>query len=233
MATVAANKDKERAKREREQRREERRRAERAAAAPAPRAPPPRLKSDDVAGLRERARTIRQDLPIDLVMADIQGVAKQINEYPIVLATHAIEREAKHRACFLNVLEKCERDGGTAVWGWTFHAALTPAGPYAWVNHHGMWMPPDREGELVDVTPFPDTEKDHPALVDGQVAFLPQPSASPFIADGVLGPLPQRFFVLGTSPSPVLLDVMNESNRNAVQNFEAEVSALRARLART
>jgi len=228
---MAKNRKRERARREREARNAAKRADKLAAiraAMPSTRSTP-RLRSDDIAGLIARSRTVTKDLPIDLAMADIEAIAREVNDNPIVLATHAPEPGAQQLVCFYNAIRKSDRDGGFPVWGWTFHAALTPLGPYAWINHHGMWMPADRPGELVDVTPFPNTEKDRPALVDGRVAFLPAPKETPWISDDVLGTRPQRYFTLGANPHPTLVQLALEMNVREEQRLAADIAAALAR----
>lgn len=182
-----------------------------------------RLRSDDLQALIARSRTVNRDLPIDLAMAHIELITREVNDNPIVLATYAPEPDAKQRYCFHNAIKKADRDGGYPVWGWTFHGVLTPLGPYAWITHHGMWMPADRIGELVDVTPFTETEKDRPTLVDGRVAFLPSQNDSPWLAPDVLGTLPQRYFAVGSNPHPVLVGYLRELNERAKELLAADI----------
>jgi hypothetical protein len=100
---------------------------------------------------------------------------------------------------------------------------MTFVGPYAWVNHHGIWISPD--GTPVDVTPFPNTSKDQPTLDEqGRVVFAPDDGADPWIAPNILGTLSQRSIALGDKPRAELVAWLKERDENDRRRIQAEIA---------
>src|SRR5580698_5888752 len=100
------------------------------------------------------------------LVAKIRGriteIASRTNGPKPGLVHHQPEEWALPSRCFENVTEKVHRDGGSAIYGWTFHLRFVEHRldeAYMFITHHAIWHSPD--GSLVNVTPYPD-DKHYP-----------------------------------------------------------------------
>lgn len=129
--------------------------------------------------------------------ATLAAIGKEVSQQPIALVIHRPEQWAKPTDCFRNVARKIAEDGGGAQCGYTIHhrfAQKIEGLPlYVYLTHHAVWVSP--EGELVDVTPYPDPG--HAPLDHGKkIKFLPDDTADPVVVQGQPIPLPLRFFAV-------------------------------------
>jgi hypothetical protein len=191
-----------------------------------------RTASDDERGVKYlamRAERRKRDMPMNLARRDVAVVVEALRLSPATTVAFQPDPEARMLCCFDNALKKKERDGGQVQWGWTFHGVVTISGLYAWVNHHAVWISP--QGDAVDITPLPQTEKDHPAVDGERVVFSPDDSASPHPDPRVIAPLPQRRLPLGATPHPGLVAYLRAGDMRDLEQYQREVrqalSALR------
>lgn len=134
--------------------------------------------------------------------ATLDTIGKEVSQQPITLVIHRPEPWAYPTDCFRNVARKIAESGGSAQCGYTFHhrfAQKIEGLPlYAYLIHHAVWLSP--EGELVDVTPYPDPR--HAPLDHGKkIRFLPDDTADPVVVRGQPIPLPLRFFAVDDNPA--------------------------------
>jgi hypothetical protein len=183
-----------------------------------------RVSTDDRAGLaqlKQMCRAFRRDMPIDLPLKEIERIAALVSQEPVLRAVYRPEAASGKLICFGNALACVARDGGGARWGWTFHALMTVSGPFAWINHHGIWISPS--GDAFDLTPYPSTSKDKPAVdANDRVVFLSDSAANPYIVPGVLRALPIRRFVIGDRPVRALVDGLKMFDERGRAEYEAE-----------
>ena len=115
----------------------------------------------------------------------------------IAFVAYEPEPWAEANRCFGNVIEKVNRDGGLAQYGWYF--AVMPGILSA--LHHAVWRSPD--GRLADVTPFQGSE----LLEEGKVVFIADNAATPIMMPGC---------VIGVArPSPLVVHLNKKARRTA------------------
>ena len=128
----------------------------------------------------------------------IDAFASTISRQPLGLALHRPETWAEPSRCFENVWEKMRRDGGTILFGWTFHHRIAQGtGEYLFVTHHAVWHASN--GALINVTPFHQDSKHHPIRQEDGIVFLVDDAAQPVETGNVIAPLPFKFWPLGDS----------------------------------
>lgn len=129
----------------------------------------------------------------------LDDVAAQISEGPMGLAYHRPEIWAEPTRCFENATRKVNESGGRTIYGWTFHIRFAEKvdgnPPYLYVTHHAVWHNPN--GELVDVTPYPDERHKPYTPTNGSILFLVDYAAKPVVSSNQVAPLPLRFFPIG------------------------------------
>lgn len=112
--------------------------------------------------------------------------------------------DAQPSACFDNVARKVERAGGSVAWGW---AIWSVPRIYFEAEHHGVWR--NRRGELVDVSPQPNSAR--------RILFLPDP-------DTPYDPLEHRSNILRpASDDPRAIEFVElATRRNQIQDAYRE-----------
>lgn len=158
----------------------------------------------------------------------VERFMQQRGAGPAGLARYMPEPWAKVIECITNVLSKVERDGGQAVFGWTFMPRFSPDhGCYVVATHHAVWHSPT-DLALVDVTPFHPEERHRPSCSGGDTIFLVDESALPHRRGRVLSPLPLCF--LPVAPEPALDTYLQLLAREEETRWAEQLNSLLNRL---
>jgi hypothetical protein len=140
----------------------------------------------------------------------LEKFAKTINNHRIGLVYHNTAPEAIATNCFDNVFKFIRIHGGNIKFGWTFnHRVNAEYGDYLFATHHAVWHAPN--GNLIDITPFHGEVKHHPITANSNVLFLLDDMAQPIKLDGVLIPLPLKYFpILDDEKLKAYIETLNE-----------------------
>jgi hypothetical protein len=129
--------------------------------------------------------------------------AATISTGSLGLVEHVAESAAQPMHHIQNVLQKVNRDGGRAIYGWVFLNRESVHGHYLIALHHSVWNPPGGPA-AIDITPFHEDSKYQPFCpAVGRVLFLVDEAAQPQTIGGALSPLPSRFFAVTEDPNLV------------------------------
>jgi hypothetical protein len=132
-------------------------------------------------------------LTLNDLLPRIKDFASEISSNSLIRVYHEPDNEARPSCCFQNVWTKVKKDGGEILFGWTFsYLVNSEYGGYLVATHHAVWR--TSEDQVLDVTPFHANRNHHPIGWDNYVVFLPDESAQPFKAEGLIAPLPLKFF---------------------------------------
>jgi hypothetical protein len=129
----------------------------------------------------------------------ITAFSETISRQALGLARYRPEVWGQATKCFENAKRQFQDHGGRVQFGWMFHHRLVSAFPgsgYLIAAHHAVWHAPD--GHLFDVTPFHSDLKHRPLAPSGHVLFLVDDHAQPIARGQLIGPLPSKFYPLGS-----------------------------------